>query len=239
MFSVAFKGFVNETNGTKVEPLGDPYVTSFCAHSPDSYEGSNGLLSQWRAYGGVERYCIVFDTQKLINLLTSEWNYHYWTYLRLTDILYATDDISIDTLCPDLSNAAEQSYSRFRKNLPLNFSSDGVVALLSNAPRFKHQGFREEKEIRIIAIPGKPSTVDMMRLERPEHKVAPLKAIHSRAGDTEKSSYLALFDCLGATLPIKRVIVGPSKDQDKNIAVARYLIKNEFPLSRSATPFIG
>lgn len=78
-----------------------------------------------------------------------------------------------------------------------------------------------------------------MRLERPEHKVAPLKAIHSRAGETEKSSYLALFDCLGATLPIKQVIVGPSKDQDKNIAVARYLIKNEFPLSRSATPFIG
>jgi len=239
MFRVAFEGFVNETNGIKVEPLGDPYVTSFCRHSPDSYEGSNGLLSQWRAYGGAERYCIVFDTQKLLDLLTCERNYHYWTYLCLTDILYATDDISIDTLCPDLQNAAEQSYYRFRKNLPLNFSSDGVLALLSTAPRFKHQGFQEEQEVRIIAIPGKQSTVDMMRLERPEHKVAPLKTICSRPGKTENCKYIALFDCLEATLPIKRIVVGPSKTQDKNLAEARRLTKNKFPLISSATPFIG
>jgi hypothetical protein len=36
MFNVAFQGFINETNGERVEPLGDPYVTSFCAHAPSA-----------------------------------------------------------------------------------------------------------------------------------------------------------------------------------------------------------
>lgn len=54
MFAAAFKGEI-------IEPLAEPYITSFCAHSPNrSYERENGLLSQWRAYGGDERYCIVF-----------------------------------------------------------------------------------------------------------------------------------------------------------------------------------
>jgi hypothetical protein len=113
------------------------------------------------------------------------------------------------------------------------------VALLSTAPRFKHQGFREEQEVRVIAIPGKQSTADMMRSERPEQEVAPLKAVRSRVVAAGECPYIALFDCLRETLPIKRIIVGPSTNQDENIIRVRHLIKNNFPLSRSATPFIS
>jgi hypothetical protein len=56
-----------------IEPLAETYITSLCSHYPDhAYEVKNGLLSQWRAYGGAERYCIVFDTEKLIKLDTSK-----------------------------------------------------------------------------------------------------------------------------------------------------------------------
>ena len=38
-------------------------ITSFCSHANDQpYERENGLLSQWRGYGGAGGYCLVFDT---------------------------------------------------------------------------------------------------------------------------------------------------------------------------------
>jgi hypothetical protein len=59
-FEVAFKGFVHEATEKNIEALAAPFITSFCFRPPaQNYESINGLLSQWRAYGGRERYCIV------------------------------------------------------------------------------------------------------------------------------------------------------------------------------------
>jgi hypothetical protein len=66
MYGAAFKSDI-------VTPLAEPYLASFCAHSRDQlYEVDNGLLSQWRAYGGSERYCIVFDTLELVRILLQD-----------------------------------------------------------------------------------------------------------------------------------------------------------------------
>jgi len=35
----------------------EPYITSFCTHADWPYERENGLLSQWRGYGGAGGYC--------------------------------------------------------------------------------------------------------------------------------------------------------------------------------------
>jgi hypothetical protein len=54
----------------------EPYITSFCTHANCPYERENGLLSQWRGYGGAGGYCLVFDTAKLAERLREEFDTH-------------------------------------------------------------------------------------------------------------------------------------------------------------------
>jgi hypothetical protein len=233
MFQTAFKA-------TSIEPLAEPFVASFCFHpSRQAYERENGLLSQWRAYGGSERYCIVFDTGKLIDLLNSEFGKHYWTYLRLTEVHYARTDVTIEKMFPDLLDSSTEAVIRAVRDNNVDISAETLFAFLSAATRFKHEGFREEQEVRVIAIPGKENIAEKMRLEHPDQVVAPLKKIRTRAVGSVEYPYIALFDDLGAMLPITRVIVGPSKNQSEIATRARHLLGTKFLLSRSDTPFIG
>jgi hypothetical protein len=55
-----------------------PYIVSFCTHARDAYAREQGLLSQWRGYGGGGGYCIVLDTAAMVDLLQREFNAHYW-----------------------------------------------------------------------------------------------------------------------------------------------------------------
>jgi hypothetical protein len=233
MYGAAFKSDI-------VTPLAEPYLASFCAHSRDQlYEVDNGLLSQWRAYGGSERYCIVFDTLELVRILLQEFDSHYWIYLRLAEVHYALSDTKIETLFPELINSSENHLIEAFSGRKIEISPQAMVEFFAAAPRLKHQGFKEEQEVRIIAIPGKASTVDMMRVEHPDHVMAPLKKIRTRATASVECPYIALFDSLCSTLPIKRVIVGPSRNRNEDLARARHVLGADFPLSQSETPFLG
>lgn len=59
----------------------DIYVVSFCSAAADSYEAANGLLSQWKGYGGDGGYMIVFDAKRLNALVSQEQN-KFAPYLR-------------------------------------------------------------------------------------------------------------------------------------------------------------
>src|SRR5215208_1999986 len=111
MFDTAFRKMAKD-----FEPLGEPYILSLCAHSPDqSYEAQHGLLSQWRAYGRAERFCIVFDAAKFINLLSQEFEAYSWVYLRLAETCYSSDPIDTNSLFPHLLRAwADHIAARFR-----------------------------------------------------------------------------------------------------------------------------
>lgn len=76
--------------------FGIPFITSFCSHSSDNaYEHENGLLSQWRGYGGQGGFCVVLDTTKLSELLMQEANAFNWTHLNLDAVTYATDNLDL------------------------------------------------------------------------------------------------------------------------------------------------
>jgi hypothetical protein len=65
-----------------------PYICCFCSHRGDKpYEQKNGLLSQWRGYGGSESFCIVIDTQGLQELIQEEAK-SYPCHLFLTEAVY-------------------------------------------------------------------------------------------------------------------------------------------------------
>jgi hypothetical protein len=109
---------------------------------------------------------------------------------------------------------------------------------IAGATRFKHHAFREEREVRIVGIPAtKPTLANFLR-GHPEHdSLGRWKKINVR--DVKQIRYMALFDTLGAVLPIKRVIVGPSRNQNESYARARAVLREGVPVTRSAIPFSG
>jgi hypothetical protein len=232
LFAVAFEG-------TRTEALAEPYITSFCAHPPSQrYERENGLLSQWRAYGGGERYCLVFETAAVMRLLNLEFARYHWTYIYLDKVCYDDPDLDVASLFPDLLNLCEEAIVRTVKGQGVDAHPDVALALLSAAPWVKHQGFREEQEARVVAIPTISRIVDIEQQRAPNSTLS-LKPIVSRETPQGDCPYLVLFDRLDERLPIKRVIVGPSRHQAENLERARSVIGGRVPLFRSKTPFLG
>ena len=56
---------------------------------------------------------------------------------------------------------------------------------------------------------------------------------------SNSKKHVALFESLNATLPIKRIIVGPGANQNADFEFARSLISERVPIVMSETPFIG
>lgn len=227
LYSATFEG----TGFTSLEA----FVASFCSHSGDRpYEQENGLLSQWRGYSGHDGYCLVFDTPELCALLGQEFDTHYYVHLQIDAVQYAVDGISLDALFPSLVNAAAQSLQQFFDGTP--FPELGVTDFLTGATLFKQEGFREEREARIVAIPGTAALRDQARREQPDFPDLPLPEI--RVLPEIDRNYIPLFDGCSTRLPIERVIVGPSRNQAANAAFARGLLGPSIPVTCSATPWL-
>jgi hypothetical protein len=216
----------------------DFYVACFCTHAPDDYAREHGLLSQWRGYGGSDGgYCIVFDTAAMIHLLQREYEAHYWTVPpRLALVHYATPHFSVEGFFKPLLDESDNLLSAI---LSHSKPPEMVMAyFLWAAPLLKHQGFREESEARIVVIPGTQHDFDGVVVEHGDVSL-PLKNICERRDDARGlRQHVVLFEGLDVALPIKRVIVGPSRHQDKNFERARSLLGDSVTLVRSDTPFL-
>ena len=227
--------------------IADPYISSFCSHSNDeSYERSQGLLSQWRGYGGAGGYCIVFDTSRLIDLLSTESESHFWSYMNLDAVVYSNDVKKLEMYTDQIATGCEDCADTILNGgSPKNFD-DLLLPYLQAATHIKHRGFIEEREVRIVVAPIIPEQIaafvesirlsfEITKAERPN---ASFKEIHSTS-TTMNRRYVALFEGLGKDLPIKRIIVGPSLKQRENHLRAARLVKDRIELSCSETPFIG
>ena len=218
--------------------LAEPFVASFCSHANDqSYEKENGLLSQWREYSN--EFCIVFDTADLVTLLTDEFKAHNWVHLTIAPVCYGIDDNCVASTFPVLIRQLKLVFSRVTDGenpIPENESLTSLF--IAGATRFKHQAFHEEREVRIVGVPATKSTLDRSYLRAYPEYDSPgrWKKINVR---DEQIRYIALFDTLKAVLPIKRVIVGPSHNQNENYARARAVLPEGVPLTCSAIPFTG
>ena len=68
----------------------------------------------------------------------------------------------------------------------------------------------------------------------------PVKQVHHRPGRSGLIPYVALFDDLGQDLPIKRIIVGPSRNQDAHFEEVRKLVNRRgIQVQKSETPYVG
>jgi hypothetical protein len=217
-------------------PFAEPFIASFCSHSSDqAYERENGLLSQWRAYGRDGGFCIVFDTAALAGMLGREFDAHYWIHMNLAAAHYAIDGISVAEVFPQLLDRCGIFFSGIMDGRVPEAPDDGFEPFVAGATLFKHQGFREEREVRIVAVPGSERVMERVQAEHKDFHPAPPKTMRETNNGRR---YVALFDSLGEQLPIKRIIVGPSRDQDSNYIRARELVGESVPVVRSATPLL-
>lgn len=225
--------FVTAFNGGKFSPIAVPFMSSFCSHANDyPYEQANGLLSQWRGYG---RYALVFDTRQLDALLEREWRAHFWSGLIIDRVVYFD---GLDILEKEFPSLMDSSTAFISKTLNSESCSDMDLfrPFSSAATLMKHRGFREEREVRIVAMPqSERALVERGRgnelLGRP-----PIKEVHMLSNSKK---YVALFESLNATLPIKRIIVGPGANQKEDYEFARAVVSDRVEIVISETPFIG
>lgn len=212
-----------------------PFVVSFCSHK-DPYERQHGLLSQWRAYGKDSGYAIVFDTKALEEMLKDEGARCRLDSWGIGDVVYDTDENVFKEEFKGLIDALDKDVPRLLKH------EDGPYIALNNAfmrdiPRYKHRGFREEQEVRIVVSPTHDELFEKQ----------------SAAGEIDKrekkeirfrqalAPYIELFDTLEANLPITRVIVGPHSDKERRLAKLKsYLdfMNLKIEVSCSETPLV-
>jgi hypothetical protein len=132
-------------------PMGSMYLASFCE--------DGDLLSQWRGYAGVAGYSIGLGTEWWD--LTAMPQPLHIPALRLRRVLYNEDDQNkafgplIHAACASLEEAAEH----FGDATVLSAYEPRLQeyvgwALYGMAPCFKHPGFAEEREWRMVYVEG-------------------------------------------------------------------------------------
>lgn len=65
------------------------------------------------------------------------------------------------------------------------------------------------------------------------------RQIWARSLDENILPYIKLFDGTHSKLPIKRIIVGPSRDQRDRMRNVRKLVGRNIQVVRSETPYVG
>jgi hypothetical protein len=199
----------------------DAFTTSFTTHAADSpFEQENGLQSQWTEYAP-DGFCIVLDTVEMCRLLGLEFDARDFTHLNLEPIRYAFDGVPLRDHFPNLDPALTSSIEQFLNQV--HNPEMAMVQFLQSATLLKEPGYKEEREVRIVAIPGAPGYQAQAAKEHAHYIAKPLSRIEPQPNGSGKLR-ITIFDGLGIKLPIKRVIVGPSAHQASNAALARNLI---------------
>lgn len=239
------------------DALAEPYIASFCTTSGlekgvRKQVPQHGLLSQWRGYGNDGGYAIVFDTEQFVELLKDVGKkMESSMYSFLADVVYSSDPDSkfIEEFKEDLI-IIKEFFSNHLSNIEDDENeSKFFYSLMHCACRYKHWGFKEENEVRVVALPdplhheafAKNMKAEGITVDEISRKY------FSRAGALVP--YIDLFDEITSkpdkTLPIKRIIVGPTKNTQvriRRIKAVNMLINQhgiKADVTASEIPFVG
>ena len=234
--------------------LAEPYIFSFCS-TKNKDVSWHGLLSQWRGYGRDDGYAISFDTARLSELLKKagkKWENDLDLFFG--DVVYSSDPDQKfrDEFEEDLNVIKSFSEDSLRGNSEENIRELDKIfpALMKCTCRYKHWGFKEENEVRIIAIPHPTRNKKFCELTKADGiTIQEMPRKHYLRSGT-LVPYIDLFEGVTSVsenpLPIERIIVGPStNDQEKQrrvraaeLLIAQYGIK-DVQVSASEIPYIG
>jgi hypothetical protein len=222
----------------------DHYVTSFCTAS-DEWVSQNGLLSQWRGYGQDGGYAIVFDTKGLSSLLENDAKHYHDSEETLVfgDVQYDEGIEALSFVCDeqvlDHVQRVRDSFAACLKQEKSweDYKAFDSIAVLSTL--WKHKGFKEEREVRIVV--GEPSP--KIQGELANEVTTLFRKIYAFPRNGIVVPCIHLFeDQKLETLPIRRIIVGPHLDKAQRKKAVEILLQNqglEAEVSVSAIPFRG
>lgn len=207
------------------------YIASFCGPHSDAEVNDNGLLSQWRGYGAGGGFALVFDTKKVEELLEIEHQTHQYDSVHIADVVYNDDeenlkrefDADLKILADDLKLAFDPDTRRLRRGEDL---LQGYRSFVLCVTRYKHLGFKEEREIRIVALPTNLKSLSEAFNSGEPPSLLPEKPREYREINGERIPYIELFGSLGKDLPIKKIIVGPHREKERRAAALRTMLRN-------------
>jgi hypothetical protein len=227
--------------------LPEVYIASFCAENRDDYINQNGLLSQWRGYGEDGGFAIVFKTSDLEEMGQSEYSVFLYDCLYLADVIYSDDEEKYQAeLFEELRTIATndtdwQLHIIGKKEEPsYNANAETYGSFIRCITRYKHRGFREEQEVRIVAtlIPFQKISQETPGYEHLISKSEKERKFRPKNG--RRTPYIELFSSLDVPLPIEKIIVGPHKDKDARAAALRVFLKDtNIEVIVSEIPYIG
>ena len=212
------------------------FVASFCSHAPDSYVEQNGLLSQWRGYGGDGGFCLVFDTERMEALIDEEQRAYQYLFIRLGAAHYFKDRTSMPPSFDELAVKAEDVLASALAGP--DFSVDEMFdPFVTAAATTKHRGFVEESEVRLVAMPLSPLGHERMN-GVPGYQSMPIKTSFPCDINARTKHHIRLFGPDRGALPVARVIVGPARDQKRNAEIARDVVGRGVEVVCSETPLV-
>jgi len=231
------------------------YVASFCVHE-DPNVRRHGLLSQWRGYGKEGGYALVLDPAGVDALIVEE-NKKGLNCFK-TRVNYSADPLVADARHDEATAKDLAEMDRGARLFAIGNENMGKYALreplMRHACRYKHWGFKEESEVRIITgirtvdaiIPPAERAHNRILLKQNKNPMG----MRSRFFDTRSGTsvpYIKLFDEIGKALgndfPITRIIVGPHpRAEERRRAVE--LMTQQYAIPRisvetSSIPFVG
>ena len=196
------------------------YIVSFCREDKNDYVNSNGLLSQWRGYGVGGGFTLVFDTKKMEEILNIEAERYTYDFGQISDVIYSDDE---DKFEKELSSYQAEIFDFFNKCLNNYLKGQGAPdtpityqEFVGCISRYKHLGFKEENEARIVCIPT--TKKEYIILAEKERKLRPKNG--------KLIPYIELFNSNDIILPIKKIIVGPHKEKDSRASALRVSLRN-------------
>lgn len=222
-----------------------PYIVSFCTTSPRTPAVSkNGLLSQWRGYGKEGGYAIVFDTKGLERLLMDEGADYFYQFVQWGDVHYYQEDDDLTGAEPEFIEAEDilrNAIGAFVKNRSQEELEKAFGPTTTLSCMFKHWGFHEEREVRIVAI---PPTFELIKEALAHGKSRPVRSPSTFLRGGTPVPYLDLFanNAKEVSLPITRVIVGPHPQSELRKQAVQQLLESKGISAEvviSQIPYIG
>ena len=179
----------------------EAYIVSFCDDKGDR-------LSQWRAYGRGDGYALGFDRTELEELKEEEFKINWLDSIYIDSVCYGDSEEMPEALIPDLNKFIGLLKDQYKGSATDDNVTDDVLnemfqLFIKCLSRFKHKGFSEEEEIRLIVF------LPNLTSGRREGDGRLEKVIKFRASQNMLVPYIELFGGKD-TLPIKKIMVGPS-----------------------------
>ena len=205
------------------------YIISFCGVK-DNFVEKNGILSLWRNYGN--GYALEFDTKKLHELLTQQPGNRKGFSSIFADVIYENhvEELSKE---PNLeikyfrayANRISTNHNPDENASPDKITQQGADFFLSALTRFKHPGFVDEREVRLVLMPH-------------SHNTGGCSVFDDRF--SYNGNILRLFGA-GTELPISRILIHPGKKQDQATDLCKRLLKSlnlEIEVTPSSIPVV-